>query len=704
MSDDWNLHDAVEDGIRDNAGHLALAGALFAHSQRKQQLQSLEASRQHQAQIAKTEAERLQIEKQRLELEKLKQQAEKEEKEAVRLLRVMMAEVGLALDSFMSRGELKGSPQGARRDYVMAVLQSKLALVRSRSSSLSDLSDLKELARLEELSEDLVAKHFPGGDPLQLTRAKWRELQAWMQGVEAFEKQVKQACAVVPEPKALQLPSPTDLAAMQAKLQAFSAQLASDLSEHVSRLPAEAASGGLLMAELAEQAQLEDLAAGKQASRAKAFANRWLQVAVTRAVKEPGMLTSPEVPAGMVQDVKSALAKLQQWQDKAVDHEKTLQDLRLQLEEGQLKAAEASVKKLGAVRFAGLDYQAVSECETVCQLRETLVVSKRGAAMHLVADLRKRYPKAATQSELGRLLEKEAKRVSGEKRRAMAGLILMICLAAGIAKVGYDNHLEKRRFAAEAKAKAEAERRELPQKLQSTKEGSQVNLLLTDAVAQVFALAPAGSFTMGSPASEDGRSSDENQVEVTLSQPFWLAKTEVTQAQWEAVMGSNPSSFKGPNLPVETVSWEDAQAFIAKLNEKQILPPGWKFALPTEAQWEYACRAGEKGPYSGGTLDEVGWYEGNSESRTHEVGQKKPNSWGLHDMHGNVYEWCADWYENALKRGTDLAGPSSGDYRVDRGGSWNFAASYCRAADRLGSLPGLRNHFLGFRPALVPSR
>lgn len=119
-----------------------------------------------------------------------------------------------------------------------------------------------------------------------------------------------------------------------------------------------------------------------------------------------------------------------------------------------------------------------------------------------------------------------------------------------------------------------------------------------------FCFIPSGSFRMGSPSSEYGHSDDEKQVEVALSQPFWLAKTEVTQAQWEAVMGSKPSEFQGANLPVENVDWDDVQAFITKLNEKEVLLSGWKFALPTEAQWEYACRAGEKGPYSGGSLDE----------------------------------------------------------------------------------------------------
>jgi formylglycine-generating enzyme required for sulfatase activity len=715
MSDDWNLHDAVEDGIRDNAGHLALAGALFAHSQRKQQLQSLEASRQHQAQIAKTEAQRLEIEKQRLELEKLKQQAEKDEKEAVRLLRVMMAEVGLALDSFMSRGELKGSPKGPRRDYLMALLLSKLALVRSRSGSLSDLNDIKELARLEELSEDLLSKHFADADPLQVTRAKWHQLQDWMKGVDQLEKDVQQACAVVPDPTAVQLPAKAELGNRQRKLEEFAAALSGRLNDHVSHLPADAAANGIVLPELAEQAQLEDLAAGKQASRADAFANRWRRAATTRVAKEQGMLSTHEILPGIVQEVQSAMAKLRQWQDKQAEHEQALQTLAKELEQGRLSEAKAISNTLGQVRFAGLDYKPVQNHEALQGACSDLAAAKRGAAARKVNELRVQYPQAFMQSELGQLLQRHQKRASAEKIKALVLAVVLIGLVAGFAKVMEDNHreglriaaeakAESERLAAEAKAKAEADRRELPQKLQTTTAGAQVNLLLTDAVAQSFALIPAGRFTMGSASSEVDRSSDERQVEVSLSQPFWLAKTEVTQAQWEAVMGSNPSRLKGPNLPVENVSWEDAQAYLTKLNEKGVLPDGWKFALPTEAQWEYACRAGEKGPYSGGTLDEVGWYGDNSGNQTHEVGQKKPNAWGLHDMHGNVWEWCADWYEDTLKGGADPAGPSSGVHRVRRGGSWGYDASFCRAADRRRDYPGNRGNVLGFRPALVPSR
>jgi formylglycine-generating enzyme required for sulfatase activity len=227
-----------------------------------------------------------------------------------------------------------------------------------------------------------------------------------------------------------------------------------------------------------------------------------------------------------------------------------------------------------------------------------------------------------------------------------------------------------------------------------------------------------GSFMMGSPPDEIGHDSDEKQVEVTLSQPFWLAKTEVTVAQWQAVMGSDELSMKARSsksgqFPVGCVSWEDAQAFNAKLNDRQILPQGWKFALPTEAQWEYACRAGEKGPYSGGSLDEVGWHSGNSEfdfgvyrdHEAHEVGLKKPNAWGLHDMHGNVSEWCADWvWPGTPRGGLDPKGAASGHYRVHRGGYYRSRNADCRAAACARDDPSNADFTLGFRPAIVKAQ
>jgi formylglycine-generating enzyme required for sulfatase activity len=183
-----------------------------------------------------------------------------------------------------------------------------------------------------------------------------------------------------------------------------------------------------------------------------------------------------------------------------------------------------------------------------------------------------------------------------------------------------------------------------------------------------------------------------------------MAKTEVTQAQWRAVMGSNPSGFKGPNLPVETVSWDDAQLFIVKVNTSGILPPGWRFALPTEAQWEYASRVGGGSPDSVGEFDDVAWYDGNSDDKTHPVATKKANAWGLHDMHGNVWEWCLDRYDHSLSGGIDPKGATYyGDLRVTRGGSWGSWPDRCRA-ERSSNYPDTNRYdYLGFRLALIQS-
>ncbi len=199
-----------------------------------------------------------------------------------------------------------------------------------------------------------------------------------------------------------------------------------------------------------------------------------------------------------------------------------------------------------------------------------------------------------------------------------------------------------------------------------------------------------GKFLMGS---ENGDSDEKPVHEVTISRSFYLGKYEVTQAQWEAVMGSNPSCFKGATLPVEQVSWEDCQKFIEKINSKGV----GTFRLPTEAEWEYACRAGTTGGYAG-NLDEMAWYDKNSGDMTHPVGTKKANPWGLYDMHGNVWEWCQDWYGpypgSAVQ---DPKGAAGGSYRVARGGCWYHDARICRSAARAGGSPSSRHYNLGFR-------
>jgi len=214
-----------------------------------------------------------------------------------------------------------------------------------------------------------------------------------------------------------------------------------------------------------------------------------------------------------------------------------------------------------------------------------------------------------------------------------------------------------------------------------------------------------GNFLMGSPDSDKGRAPEEGpQHEVTISKPFYLGVTEVTQAQYEAVMGTNPSKFKGPANPVDSLTWDEAAEFCRRLSEKT----GKTVRLPTEAEWEYACRAGSKTRFSFGdsesALGDYAWWGSNSGGKTHPVGQKKPNAWGLYDMHGNVYEWCADWYgpysSEAL---TDPQGTASGGNRVVRGGAWGGADPLSkRCAFRGRNKPAIRVDAHGFRCAGTP--
>ena len=270
-----------------------------------------------------------------------------------------------------------------------------------------------------------------------------------------------------------------------------------------------------------------------------------------------------------------------------------------------------------------------------------------------------------------------------------------------------DTSVQDERAIADAKVKAESAEKAMAMKLGLSRPFG------PGARGELGAIAvrwiPAGRFTMGSPSAEEGRFSDESQHEVVLSRGLFLAETECTQGQWEAVMGSNPSNFRGKDRPVEQVSWEEAVEFCRKLTAKQrqegVLPEGWEWRLPTESEWEYAARAGTTGARHG-ELDAIAWHGGNSGNETHAVKGKQANAWGLHDMIGNVWEWCGDWYgDYPTGSVTDPTGPGWGSYRVFRGGSWHLDARYARSASRFTFVPGRRrNFFLGFRPALSPVR
>jgi formylglycine-generating enzyme required for sulfatase activity len=202
---------------------------------------------------------------------------------------------------------------------------------------------------------------------------------------------------------------------------------------------------------------------------------------------------------------------------------------------------------------------------------------------------------------------------------------------------------------------------------------------------------------MGSPADEAGRFAEEGpQHEVVLTEGFWLCDTPCTQALWQEVMGTNPSRFKGANRPVEQVSWEDCQQFLLQLHRQL---PELPLALPTEAQWEYACRAGTTTARYEADVDAIAWAWENSGRKTHEVGQKQPNAWGLYDMLGNVWEWCSDGMRDYTATGVlDPVGPTAaGARRAVRGGGWGHVARGVRAAYRLAGGPGVRYGDLGFR-------
>ena len=237
--------------------------------------------------------------------------------------------------------------------------------------------------------------------------------------------------------------------------------------------------------------------------------------------------------------------------------------------------------------------------------------------------------------------------------------------------------------------------------------------IVTNSIAMELISIPPGKFTMGSPASEKGHQTIEQPVAVTLTRPFSLGKTEVTQGQWEKVMGSapwdkQPNAHADKDCPATNVSFFDATEFCKKLTELErnsgTLADDEEYRLPTEAEWEYACRAGTTTAFSFGDdaakLGDFAWFDGNSARAAHVVETKQANPWGLYDMHGNVFEWCSDYYDGKLAGGIDPVGPERGSWRVRRGGGWKHDPVGCRSASRNWcGHPSNRGGSLGFRVA-----
>lgn len=228
-----------------------------------------------------------------------------------------------------------------------------------------------------------------------------------------------------------------------------------------------------------------------------------------------------------------------------------------------------------------------------------------------------------------------------------------------------------------------------------------------DEIKMEFVQLQAGSFQMGS---ANGLPAEKPVHTVELTQSFWMAKTEVTQAQYKKLMDETPSELDEKSFhPADGVNWKDAVAYCEKLTRlaraADSLPEGYVYALPTEAQWEYACRAGTDGDYAG-DVEAMAWHKGNSEQQTHPVAQKEANAWGLHDMHGNVWEWCQDvfdreFYTKEAATASDPVNVERGPYRTLRGGAWLFNTSQCRSSFRFGDSPGSGFSYIGFRVCLV---
>ena len=303
--------------------------------------------------------------------------------------------------------------------------------------------------------------------------------------------------------------------------------------------------------------------------------------------------------------------------------------------------------------------------------------------------------------------EKERGKSGGGAWKWIAAMNVLVLLAGG-AFGGWYFAAEQKAAEAEARAKAEAEARAKAEAEAEEPLRTGVVTLPGGVPLKMIRVEP-GSFMMGS---ENGDDAEKPVHWVTLTQAYYLGETEVTQAQWRAVMGNNPSRFQGDNRPVEQVNWNDAMAFCRKLNDQGRAPKGWKFTLPTEAQWEFAARGGNRSrgyTYSGSNnVGDVAWYYVNSGKETHAVRRKQANELGLYDMSGNVKEWCLDWYgSGSYSSGavTDPQGPYGGSGRVQRGGSWiNGDAQRCRSASRYYSSPVFCDDYYGFRLALVPVR
>ena len=395
---------------------------------------------------------------------------------------------------------------------------------------------------------------------------------------------------------------------------------------------------------------------------------------------------------GIEQPAQRRAEILRQEQEREAEQKRQAELARLEAARQEADRARKAAEELATQAARERDEQARLAAEAAAKAereRQSAVAARaeqeRLAAAQAAAELARR----AAEAERERQAEVAA-------RAEHARLVAVEAAAQAAAEQARRDAAER-----EQQQQEDAERAALD----STPLGVGQTLTIPDLKLELMPI-PTGSFMMGS---SNGDSDETPVTHVQITRPFWLGKTEVTQVQWEAVMGRNPSKFSGSERPVENVSYDDAMEFCRKLTARERaagrLTSGYEYTLPTEAQWEYACRAGTTSDYVG-SLDAMGWCQENSGNRTHPVGQQPANAWGLYDMRGNVWEWCRDWYADRLPGVTvrDPVGPSSGVCRIGRGGCWFNSATLCRSAYRYRFGPGERDNSLGFRLALSSVR
>jgi formylglycine-generating enzyme required for sulfatase activity len=584
----------------------------------------------------------------------------------------------------------------------VAALQANLKMLESQSDALSDLADMKELRLYKSRLTEYIAAHTKAGN---LPEDPFHVIAQRLEPISKFFTAAKEECKRLTDWKADLLKSVpavslVDLQTAKTELDEIvdsNPQIQEYLRGYLSSIDWDTSSDKVdLHPELLACAQyLSDLSLPQKAKDRLGF---------YLFAHNEGQLAAKI--ASHFEAVRSRIEELIELHEA---HACAFVEAERHLENHDFRKAEEFIESFGKIRFSDLDYTRVeSQLKNLKSQFEQFKNLESGIDERLQQGLYKETSKKIDQlrmlinkpdSELGReslmILGSIEKRFSeaNKRRRKLfittAATGLVMCAAI----IFFGAYSEKKNE--QEKAKSE----KAYHKFRGRLAGEEKVIEIAPMVTMTFCWCPAGEFTMGSPSSERGREGNESQVKVTLSKGFWMGKTEVTQAQWQAVMGENPSNFKGTNLPVDSVDWNDAQKFLRKIDPVLAATDGWKTMLPTEAQWEYSARAGGAWRYSGGdSLDDVGWYSVNSGSATNPVGIKKANAWGLHDMSGNVREWCQDWCDDddELPGGVDPTG-SSGPYRMLRGGDWDYGTDSCRVAARLPNYPTNSTGVFGFR-------